>query len=273
MKNETLFAPDKEAARGHSAVYWAVADMLVIAQREYRRVGRNSDEMLSATLVPVMFFLIFRFVFGGAITIPGTNYTNYLVAGLLTMSVAFGSASTALGLVGDLQSGLLDRFLSLPMARSAILTGRTFSVLVRNLFIILIVWAISFLLGFRPEGSLLSCLAAIGLLLLGCLTFSWFFSFLALWVRSLELFASIGPLCVLLFVFFSSGLAPTNTMPYLLRVYVEHQPVSLLINAVRGLVLNQTDPTAIWQTVVWNAVLLAIFIPLSLWLYDRRTAR
>lgn len=273
MNTSPLFAADEQAPHVHSALYWTVADMLVIAKREYRRVGRNSDEMLGSTLVPITFFLVFRFIFGGAISIPGTSYVNYLVAGLLTMSVAFGSASTALGLVGDLQSGLIDRFLSLPMARSAILTGRTLSVLVRNFFIILIVWAVSFVLGFRPEGTLLSCVAAIGLLLLGCLTFSWFFTALGLWVRSLELFSSIAPMFVLVFVFFSSGLAPTNTMPDLLRIYVEHQPVSLLINAVRGLVLDQTDPTAIWQTILWNAALLVIFIPLSLWLYERRTAR
>jgi ABC transporter DrrB family efflux protein len=272
MKNRELFGVGEEAPRVHSAFYWAITDTLVVAKREWRRVTRNPDEVLGATLVPIIFFLVFRFVFGGAISVPGMSYTNYLVAGLLTMSVVLGSASIALGLLGDKQTGLLDRFRSLPMARSAILSGRIVSLLIRSLFIILIVGAASLLLGFRPGGSILSCIAAIGLLLLACLTFAWFFTLIALLVRSLELFSSIAPLFVLLLVFFSSGLAPTNTMPYLLRVYADHQPVSLLINAVRGLVLNQTDPSAIWQTIVWFVAMLAVFVPLSLWVYERQAA-
>jgi ABC transporter DrrB family efflux protein len=271
MGNKQILVEEKGSSHIHSAFYWAFSDTIVMAKREFKRVGRNSDEMLGATLVPILFFMVFRFVFGWSISIPGTSYVNYLTAGLLTMSVMFGSASTALGLVTDLGNGIIDRFASLPMARSAILTGRTLSTLVRNLINIIVVGLISFLLGFRPTGSIVSCLMAVGLLLLGCLTFSWFFILLGLSVKSLEMFSSVAPIFTLAFVFFSSGLAPTNNMPHLLRIYIEHQPVSLLINAVRGLLLNQTDTFAIWQTIIWFVPLLFVFIPISVRIYKQRT--
>jgi ABC transporter DrrB family efflux protein len=172
-----------------------------------------------------------------------------------------------------LESGIIDRFISLPMARSAVLNGRVLASFIKSFLITIFMLVFSLLLGFRPQGTMLQYLAAIGLLMLSCLAYIWFIAFFALVVRTVESFGAIGPLFMLLFVFFSSGLVPTNTMPGWMRVYAEHQPFSLLIDAVRGLVLNQINISAIWQATIWFVILLIILVPLSVWLYERRTTQ
>ena len=189
------------------------------------------------------------------------------------MSVVLGSAYTGVGIATDLQHGLVDRFRSLPMAKSAVLTGRTLADLVLSTFIILIVWAVGLLIGFRPEGTILVWLAALGLLMLSSFMFSWISAFLGLALNSVEAVTSAVSIYAFLLLFVSGAFVPTNTMPGWLRPFAEHQPVSLLINAIRGLVLNHPDTTATWQAIVWCVGLLTLFIPLSVWAYGRRTAK
>src|ERR1700730_15152077 len=157
----------------HSSLYWTIADALVMAKRHLIQIPRIPEELIFATIQPVMFVLLFRYVFGGAIAINGTSYVNYLMAGIFAQTVIFGSTSTGIGLATDLQKGLVDRFRSLPMAKSAVLTGRTISDIVRNAFIVLIMWIVGLLVGFRPEGNVLSWFAGAGLLLLTSFAFSW----------------------------------------------------------------------------------------------------
>lgn len=273
MKDMQTIGTDKKSIRGFSSLHWAFADTIVIAKRELKRVARNSDEMLASTLVPIIFFLMFRYVFGGSISVPGNDYTNYLVPGMLTLASVLGSASIGLGLCTDLERGLLDRFISLPMDRSAVLNGRILAVLIRNVFIIFIVLAFSLLIGYKPEGTIFTYLAAIGLLMLGTFTFTWIFGFLGLVVRNLETFSAIAPLFAMLIVYFSSAFAPTEPMPFLLRIYAENQPVSLMINSMRGLFLNRVDSLAILQTVIWFSGLLIVLIPLTIGVYKRITSR
>src|SRR5947207_15860932 len=168
------------------SLYWTFADALVLAKRHLLQIPRIPDELVFATIQPVMFALLFRYVFGGAIAVSGTSYINYLMAGIFVQSVIFGSAATGIGVATDLQRGLVDRFRSLPMAKSAVLTGRTIADLIRSTFMILVVWAVGLLVGFRPEGTILSWLAAIGLLLLGSFMFSWFSALLGLVLSSVE---------------------------------------------------------------------------------------
>src|SRR3954469_10472903 len=139
--------------RRHGKLYWALADGWVLAKRNLVQVPRIPELLVFATIQPVMFVLLFRYVFGGAIDVGGESYVNFLMAGIFVQTVAFGSVSTGIGLSEDLQKGLVDRFRSLPMARSAVLTGRTVADLVRNLFVVLVMVGVGILIGFRPDAG------------------------------------------------------------------------------------------------------------------------
>lgn len=251
--------------------YWAFADALVLAKRNLLQIPRIPEELIFSTIQPIMFVLLFRYVFGGAIAIKGTSYANYLMAGIFTQTVIFGSTTTGIGLATDLQRGLVDRFRSLPMARSAVLTGRTLSDLIRNTFVVIIMWIVGLLVGFQPQGNVLSWLGGIGLLLLTSFAFSWISATIGLVVRSVEAAQSAGFIWLFPLTFASSAFVPTQSMPSWLRAFAEHQPVSLTVNAVRGLLLNQPDIPATWQSLVWYISVLVIFIPLAVWAYGRRT--
>src|SRR3989449_10100929 len=273
MNSSTLHTTHTLLPLAGPSIYWTLADALVLARRQLVQIPRIPEELLFATIQPIMFVFLFRYVFGGAIAVSGTSYVNYLMAGIFAQTVIFGSTNTGIGLATDLQRGLVDRFRSLPMAKSAVLTGRTLADLIRSTFMILVVWAVGLLVGFRPEGTILAWLAALGLLLLGSFMFSWFSALLGLVLSSVEAVQQSFVIWALPLMFASSALVPTSTMPDWLRTFAEHQPVSLLTNAVRGLLLNQPDATATWQAIVWYASLLVIFIPLAVWVYGRRTAR
>jgi ABC-2 type transport system permease protein/oleandomycin transport system permease protein len=217
--------------------------------------------------------VFFYYIFGGAIKVPGSSYINYLMGGMLVMAAILASAYTGSGVAADLQHGLVDRFRSLPMVESAVLTGRIIADLAISTFIILIVLAVSLLVGFRPNGTILEWLAVLGILLLSSFTFSWLSAFIGLTINNVEAVAPAVNLYVTLSIFVSNAFVPTSTMPALLRAFANHQPFSLLIDAVRGLVVNQPDATATWQAIVWCVSLLGVFIPLSVWTYGRRTAR
>jgi ABC transporter DrrB family efflux protein len=255
----------------HSSLYWTIADALVMAKRHLIQIPRIPEELIFATIQPVMFVLLFRYVFGGAIAINGTSYVNYLMAGIFAQTVIFGSTSTGIGLATDLQKGLVDRFRSLPMAKSAVLTGRTISDIVRNAFIVLIMWIVGLLVGFRPEGNVLSWFAGAGLLLLTSFAFSWISATIGLLVRSVEAAQSAGFVWLFPLTFASSAFVPTSSMPGWLRAFAEHQPVTIIVNAVRGLLLNKPDAATIWLALAWCFGILVIFIPLAVWAYGRRT--
>jgi ABC transporter DrrB family efflux protein len=255
------------------SIYWTLSDALVLAKRHLVQVPRIPDELIFATIQPIMFVLLFRYVFGGAIAVTGTSYVNYLMAGIFTQTVIFGSTTTGVGLANDLQRGLVDRFRSLPMAKSAVLTGRTISDMVRNTFIVIVMWTVGLLVGFRPEGSVLSWFAAAGILILTSFAFSWISALIGLLVNSVEAAQSAGFIWLFPLTFASSAFVPTKSMPDWLRVFAEHQPVSLIVNAVRGLLLNTPDATTIWQALAWCIGILVVFIPVAVWAYGRRTAK
>jgi ABC transporter DrrB family efflux protein len=254
-------------------IYWTITDALVLTKRQLLQIPRIPEELVFATIQPIMFVLLFRYVFGGAIQVSGTTYVNYLMAGIFTQTVIFGSTTTGIGLANDLQRGLVDRFRSLPMAKSAVLTGRTISDLVRNTFVVFIMWIVGLLVGFRPEGNAFSWLAAVGLLLLTSFAFSWISATIGLSVSSVEAAQSAGFIWLFPLTFASSAFVPTSNMPPWLKAFANHQPVSLVVNAVRGLLLNQPDAATIWQALAWCAGILVIFIPLAVRAYGRRTLR
>jgi ABC-2 type transport system permease protein/oleandomycin transport system permease protein len=255
------------------SLYWTFADALVLAKRHLIQIPRIPEELVFATIQPIMFVLLFRYVFGGAIAVSGTTYVNFLMAGIFVQTVIFGSTTTGIGLATDLQRGLVDRFRSLPMAKSAVLTGRTLADLIRNTFVVIVMWIVGLLVGFQPQGNVLFWLAAVGILLLTSFAFSWISATIGLAVRSVEAAQSAGFIWLFPLTFASSAFVPTQSMPAWLRTFAEHQPVTLIINAVRGLLLNHPDASTIWQAIAWCVGILVVFIPLAVWAYGRRTAR
>lgn len=257
----------------HSRLYWAVADALVLARRRLVQIPRIPDELIFATIQPVMFVVLFRYVFGGAIAGAGPNYANYLMAGIFVQTVIFGATTTGVGLAQDLEKGLVDRFRSLPMAQSAVLTGRTIADLVRNLFVVIVMLVVGLIVGFRPSGAPQAWLAALALILLVSFAFSWISATIGLLVHSVEAAQSAGFIWLFPLTFASSAFVPVSRMPDWLRGFANHQPVSIFVNAVRSLLLGQSVGPDGWQAVVWCLAILAVFIPLSVWMYGRRTAR
>src|SRR5579871_3958959 len=256
-----------------SRLYWTIADALILAKRQLKQIPRIPEELVFSTIQPIMFVLLFRYVFGGAIAVTGTTYINYLMAGIFVQTIAFGSTSTGIGIAQDLQRGLIDRFRSLPMSRSAVLTGRTIADLVRNTFVVLVMIIVGLIVGFRPEGSALGWIAGIGLLLLFGFALSWVGAPIGLLVRNVEAAQSAGFIWLFPLTFASSAFVPTASMPGVLQWFAEHQPVTLVINAVRSFILGQPVGATGWQALAWCVGILLVFIPFSVWAYERRTAR
>jgi ABC-2 type transport system permease protein/oleandomycin transport system permease protein len=272
--NTIYLAPkERPIVRKRPAFYWPLADAFVVAKRQFRQIPRVPDELITATLQPAINVLMFRYLFGGAIIIPGMSYINYLMAGAFVQSAVFASANTGVGIANDLQRGLIDRFHSLPMAQTAVVTGRIFADLIRNAFIILVTWGIGLLVGFRPQGTVLAWIAASALVLLTSFVVSWLSALIGLLIPSPEAVAQAGIVWLLPLVFGSSAFVPVNTLPNWLQAFADHQPVSLIMDAVRGLLLGQPASAVIWQALVWFGGLLLFLIPLAVWAYGHRTAR
>jgi ABC transporter DrrB family efflux protein len=273
MNSNTLSLPASNSPQARPAFYWTLADMLVLARCQLKRLRRNPVDLVIAALQPIVLLLLFRYFVGGAIAVAGTSYVNYLVAGFLVIALLLGSGATGTGLAEDVQRGLVDRFRSLPMAKSAVLTGRILADLLRSSLIILVVWAVGLLIGFRPAGTVLDWAAALGLLLLVSLLFSWFAALLGSTLPSVEAVQAASLTAIFLLMFLSNAYVPTSTMPGWLRAFAEHQPVSVIISAVRGLLLNQPDAQVAWQAIAWCVGLLVVIIPLTIWAYGRRTVQ
>jgi len=259
--------------RRGSKLYWALADGWVLAKRNLVQIPRIPELLVFATIQPVMFVLLFRYVFGGAIDVGGQSYVNYLMAGIFVQTVAFGSVSTGIGLSEDLQKGLVDRFRSLPMARSAVLAGRTIADLVRNLFVVLVMLLVGIIVGFRPDAGVAGWAAAIGLLLLLSFSFSWIGATIALLMRSTEAVQSAGFIWLFPLTFASSAFVMTNNMPGVLRAFANHQPITQVVDAVRAFLLGQPVGSHGWEALAWCVGILLIFIPFSVSLYRRVETR
>ena len=256
-----------------SRFYWALADGLVLAKRNLIQIPRVPELLVFATIQPVMFVLLFRYVFGGAIDVSGTSYVNFLMAGIFIQTIAFGAMTTGVGLAEDLQKGLVDRFRSLPMSRSAVLTGRTVADLVRNAFVVVVMLAVGLLVGFRPEAGVAGWTAAIGLMLLFSFAFSWIGATIGLLLRSVEAVQQAGFIWLFPLTFASSAFVQTDGMPGPLRAFANHQPITQVIDAVRGLLLDQPVGSAGWLALAWCVGILLVFVPLSVSLYRRVAAR
>src|SRR5262245_37378907 len=200
-------------AQSRPALGWGLADGAVLAKRQLRQIPRVPDELVTAIFQPIIIIVLFRYLFGGALAtaVHGTTYVNYLMAGVFVEALLLATANTGVGVANDLQRGIVDRFRSLPMAPSAVLTGRTAADQVRNIIIIAVCWGIGLLVGFRPEGPPLNWIAASGLLLLLSFVFSWLSALIGLLFRSVEAVQQAALIWLLPFLFLSSAFVPVGT--------------------------------------------------------------
>jgi ABC transporter DrrB family efflux protein len=266
--------------RDHTTLRGTLTDTWVITQRNLLRNLRLPQLLVFATIQPVMFLLLFNYVFGGAIEgslPPGIDsYTNFLLPGLLVQIAAFGASQTALGLTEDLSKGVIDRFRALPMSRAAVLTGRTLADLIRNAAVLSLMLTVGFLIGFRYQTTLLGFLAGFGIALLFAFALSWVMATIGLYVRNPEAAQSASFLPIFPLVFASSVFLPTQTMPDWLRVFADNQPITVVANAIRGLMLGpqvllpgQTIAGEAMSALLWLGGITAIFSVLAVRNYRR----
>ena len=253
------------------AIRLGVVDAAVVTTRNLRHFIRQPQLLIFSTIQPVMFVLLFVYVFGGAVrgSLPrGVKYVDFLLPGIFVQSVAFRATQTAIGLAEDLERGVVDRFRSMPMARSAVLLGRTVADLVRNVLIIVLMIAVGYVVGFRFHGGVWGALAAILVVSAFGFALSWIFAFVALAVRGAEAAQSAGFVVVFPLVFASSVFVPVPTMPDWLQAFAKASPITLTADAARSYALTG-GPTSLGKTAAWIGGLLVFFIPLCVWRYRR----
>ena len=246
-----------------------VIDTGIIAERNLIRLKRAPELLIGFTVQPIMFVLLFRYVFGGAIRTPGFSYVDYLIPGIIVQNTAFGGFATALGLNDDVRKGLIDRFRSLPMARAAVLAGRTLADVVTNALSACILIVTGLAIGFSFNVGIGHALAGFGLLLLFGYAFSWVFAFLGMLVSSAEAANSVGFIAVFPLTFISSAFVPVQSMPSVLRDFAEVNPFTITVNAMRSLWLGAPAGNNVWGAVVWALVIIAVFAPLAVARYRR----
>jgi ABC transporter DrrB family efflux protein len=251
-------------------LWWTFADAAAVTRRNLYRYVRVPTLLLFSTIQPVMFVLLFTFVFGGAIQVPGVdNYIDYLMAGILAQTVIFGSTQTGVALAEDMSRGMVDRFRSLPMARSAVLAGRTLSDTVRNLFVVCLMLVVGALVGFRFHAGFLAAVGAVGLALAFGLAFSWISALIGLSVRDVESAQAAGFVWVFPLVFASSAFVPVESMPGWLQAFADVNPVTITVNALRALTLGGPTARPVLEALAWIVGILAVFVPLAVNRYRR----
>jgi ABC transporter DrrB family efflux protein len=257
-----------------STLAMTVSDTLVLARRNLVRIPRQPDLLVAYTIQPVMFVLLFVYVFGGAIRTPGFDYVDFLMPGIIVQSIAFGGFVTALGLAEDVQKGLIDRFRSLPMSRAAVLTGRTFSDVALNCLSLVVLFTVGFLAGFNfVDATALDILGGLVLVLLLGYAFSWVFALVGLFSSAPETANAVGFTAIFPLTFASSIFVPVESMPGGLRQFAQANPFTTISDAVRALWLGTPAHTDVWMAFVWCAVLIAVFAPLAVARYRSVAAR
>jgi ABC-2 type transport system permease protein/oleandomycin transport system permease protein len=250
-----------------------VSDTMVIAERNLVRLPRAPDLLIAFTVQPVMFVLLFVYVFGGAIVTPGYSYVDFLIPGIIVQNIAFGGFVTALGLNEDLSKGLIDRFRSLPMARAAVLAGRTLADVVTNTLSVVVLVITGLIIGFSFDASAVEIILGFVLLIVFGYAFSWVFALLGMLVSSPEAANSVGFLAVFPLTFISSAFVPVESMPSVLRWFADINPFTVVVNAMRSLWVGAPAGNYVWGAFVWALVLIAIFAPLAVWRYRQTASR
>ena len=266
-------APDLDFVRRSKPV-GVLADALVLARRHLIRVPRQLDWLIGVTIMPIMFLLLFRYIFADTVqaTMPaGVDAVNYLVAGIIVQGLVFGGMNTGLGLAMDAKEGLMDRFASLPMSRSAVVFGRILADMAIAVFTTTITILVGLLVGFRPDAGITGWLAAIGLMLLMAFTLAWLGAIIGLWLKTVEAVNSIGFSIIFPLTFVSSTFINPDFLPSWLQGFAKNQPFTLLLDATRGLLTGYPEVgNKGWLVTLYLFLALAVFVPVALWMYERR---
>ena len=279
--------PPSESPRGR--LYWEIADALTLTKRNLIGYTRVPEAVFFSSVQPIMFVLLFRYVFGGAIPTPGYTYVQFLMPGIFVQTVVFGSIGTAIGLAEDLQKGLIERFRALPMSRSAVLAGRTTADLCRNAFVIVLMTAVGYAVGYRIGTNFGEYLLGALLILLFAYTLSWGLAYIGLSAANSETAQLMSFPILFPLTFASSAFVPIETMPGWLQAFARYQPVSVVVNAARYLMSGPPNPalvfppfthvpstggptsTSVFWAVVWSVAIFVVLAPISVRRYRRRT--
>ena len=269
-------APDLDFVR-RSMPASVIADSLVMAKRHLKKIPRQPDWLVGVTIMPVMFLLLFRYIFGDTVqaTLPaGVDAVNYLVAGIIVQGLVFGGMNTGLGMAMDAKEGLMDRFASLPMARSAVVLGRILADMGIAIFTTTITVLVGILVGFRPTTNIGDWIAAIGLMLLMAFVLAWLGAIIGLALKTVEAVNSIGFTFIFPFTFVSSTFINPNFLPGWLQGFAKNQPFTLLLDATRGLLTGYPDVgNSAWMVTLYLLLALVVLVPVALWMYERRISQ
>lgn len=263
--------------RAHVSPRWVVSDVLTMGRRNVLATLHTPVALVFLFVQPIMFVVLFRYVFGGAIgsslpfAVTGGNYANYLIPGILAQTVIFGAVGTAIGMAEDLQRGLIERFKALPMSRTAVLGGRTIADILRNVLVVIVISLVGFLVGFRPHGGVVAYLQGSLLMLLFAYCLSWGFAFVGLAAPNSETAQAMTFPLIFPLTFASSVFVPVPSMPDWLQGFANNQPVSQLAFAVRGLMLGTPHGESTYITLAWAAGAILILAPLAVNRYRQVT--
>ena len=272
MSVQAGIAPMRPAASAPRRIARSVEDCLIVMGRNLRHFRRQPQLLIFSTVQPIMFVLLFAFVFGGAIGSslpPGVDYVDFLLPGIFIQAAAFRSTQTAVGLAEDLNRGVIDRFRSMPIARPAVLIGRTAADLLRNVFVTLLMAAVGYLIGFRFQAGPLDAAACVLVVVAFGFALSWIFTLVGLTVRGAEAAQSAGFVAIFPLVFASSVFVPVETMPAGLEQFASVSPVTVSVDAARALAIGGEVAGPLIQSMAWIVGILAVFVPLCVWRYRR----
>jgi ABC-2 type transport system permease protein len=253
----------------------AATDSWIMIKRSCTHIIRNTDQLLGAFFQPIMFLVLFSAVFGGAISLalpPGVTYLNFLMAGIIVQTVAFGSTTTAVAVCNDLKKGIMERFKSLPMSNLAVLNGHVVSDVLRNAISTVVMLLAGLVIGFRSSASLIEWLMIIGILLLFTLAFSWLAAIVGVLAKSVEAVQWLSFVLVFPLTFASSAFVPTAGMNKYLKAFAENQPITQVIEAVRALILGTPIGNHGWLAAGWSLLILAITIPIATSLFAKKSS-
>ncbi len=256
-----------------SGLGWLLANIATVTGRNLHRLVRVPTLIAFATVQPILFVLLFNYAWGGAIHPPGVQrYIDYALPGIYVLAIGFGASQTGVAIADDLTTGMIDRFRALPMARSAVLAGRTAADLVRNLFVLLLMTTVAYAIGFRFHAGLAAAAAAIGLALAVGVAFSWIFGLLGLLVRDPESAGIGGLLAIIPLIFTSSTFVAVATFPGWLQAFAKINPITVTVDAIRVLCVGGPAAEQIRQALAWIGALLAVTVPAAVIRYRRTTA-
>jgi ABC-2 type transport system permease protein/oleandomycin transport system permease protein len=250
-------------------LYWGVSDTWAVTQRNLIATIRIPELLVFSSIQPIMFVLLFRYVFGGAISVPGYNYVDYMMPGIFVQTVCFGAMSTGIGLAEDLSKGVIERFRSLPMARSAVMGGRTTADFFRNLFVVLLMTVVGVAVGLRSGTGFFSFMGGVFLLLAFAYALSWGSALIGLKARNAETAQAIAFPLIFPLTFASSAFAPVQSMPGWLQAFARNQPVSVVIDACRDLMVGGPIEGSTGKALAWTIGMLLVFVPLAVRGYRR----